>query len=193
MNYIFGCNNKDRFPSRFYGRDWETHCFNFATRLDNEGKWRNIRRMLLSMTIQPGGVFWFPDPDLEFEDGLPCQLFESVMRHDLTISQPALTEDSACSHHQLICQKHNDPRPVDFSEIMCPLFSYAALQRNLWTFDLNYSGFGIDYLWGRKEKCTVLDWLTVRHPSSPGYHNTAVKIGFPDPRRELAEVQRLYL
>ena len=192
MNYLLCCHNESRLPDRFYG-DWRTLVFNFAENLANEGKWRNVRSMVLGLPTAPGDLFWFPDPDLEFAPTLPERLFEVARERGIDLCQPAVSRDSICSHPHLFARPDDYPRQVDFCEIMCPLFSLAALKRNLWTFGLNYSGFGIDYLWGRKETCYVIDWLEVRHPSSPGYHNTARKAGFPDPNRECEEVRRLYL
>ena len=193
MNYLLCCHNESRLPDRFYG-DWRTVVFNYATDLANEGKWRNIRRMLLELRqTTPNSMFWCPDPDLEFAPTLPAQLFEAAREYKLDLCQPAVTRDSVCSHPHLFARPHAGPRRVDFCEIMMPLFSISSIRRNLWTFGLNYSGFGIDYLWGKKEPCFVLDWLEVRHPSSPGYHNTARKAGFPDPNRECEEIRRLYL
>lgn len=201
MNYIVACHDEDRLPNRFYGPDWKTVCFNFARELSNAGKWKNIHRLLrvdLLMpigTLGPDDYFWFPDPDLEFDDSLPKHLFDMGREYlGLDIYQPGLRAGSVASHPELIARTgQSAARRVEFCEIMCPCFSWAGLKRNLWTFDLNYSGFGIDLLWGKKETCYVLDWLEVYHPSSPGYGVTAKKAGFPDPMRELEEVRRLYL
>ena len=195
MNYIFLCHQSNVAPDRFYTKAHLTRVFNYRSRLDNAGKWKNIHRWLSGQeSFHSGDLFWFPDPDLLFDEKMPDQLFENAALWELDLCQPAVTSDSVCSHPHLFSKPDTfEPRPAPFCEIMCPLFSYDALKRNLWTFDLNYSGFGIDLLWGTKEKCHVLDWLTVRHPSSPGYHNTAKAAGFPDPNRELEEVKRLYL
>lgn len=193
MNYLFGCHEWDGLPDRFYGHDWKTICFNFKRELANAGKWKNLRRMILGMDFSNDDLFWFPDPDLVFAKDMPAKLFETMRIHKVELGQPSLSIGSICSHPHLFFQCQNEPRKVPFVEIMMPCFSYKALQRNLWTFDLNYSGFGIDYIWGKNEDCFVFDNLLVSHPSSNGYHNTARKAGLPDPNREMDEIKRLYL
>jgi len=195
MNYIFICHDLPELPRRFYPHNVAVNEFRFDVELSNAGKWKNIYAMLLrSGPYAEGSFFWFPDPDLEFTADLPAKLFTEMRERGLDLAQPSVTADSICHWKELFHREHGDvSRLVPHCEIMMPCFSLAALRRNLWTFDLNYSGFGIDLLWGKREECYVLDWLQVRHPSSPDYTNTARKHGFPDPNRELAEIKRLYL
>lgn len=198
MNHIFLSAPFDEAPARFYPRYCTTTVFNYRTSFKGEGKWRNIYRMLQDWPTNIVGepydeqYFWFPDPDLEFDSSLPGELFRMARENKLDLCQPSLTLDSYASH-PFLKNAGRGLRAVPHIEIGMPCFSFAALQRNYWTFNLNYSGFGIDLLWGQKEKCWVIDELQVRHPSSPGYENTCKIWGLPDPHRELEEVRRLYL
>lgn len=199
MNHVILCYDRDLAPARFYSPNWETRVFNFARDIRNEGKWRNIRTVLAEMAsgIREGDYFWFPDPDLEFEEGMPSALFSEMHLNGLDLAQPAVAPGGYCSHRHLEQQPQQEgwktPRKVGFVEIMCPCFSLAALRRNLWTFGLNFSGFGIDcHIWPQNDQAYVLDHLVVIHRSSPGYRNTARKAGLPDPGREAEEVKRQY-
>lgn len=194
MNYIFDCHDSDLLPGRFYGAGWKTCTYNYARNF-TIGKLKAIRTELLKENgrFSDDDYFWFPDPDHEFESGFPGILFDAARALNLHLCAPAYTANSDCSHTHLKTNGQTSPRRVDFIDLGCPMFSYAALRRNLWTFDLNYSGWGVDFLWGKKEKCFVLDWLTVNHPGPTAWETTAAKLGFPDPHKELAEVRRLYL
>jgi hypothetical protein len=87
-------------------------------------------------------------------------------------------------------------RFVTMVELMAPIFSNGALRSCIHTFDLNQSGYGIDYAWtklvdGPLTKIAVIDRVAVRHtrPTGNSYdlkaaidegYETSDKFGFLD-------------
>jgi hypothetical protein len=176
---------------------FKTECLNYGKeeiylahdyRKINKGKFKNIYYYFADNpnTINKYDYFWFPDPDLEFVkiDGM----MDFVKENNLDLCQPALSMDSTASHSFLKTQ-HKGTRQVPFVEGQCPIFSKKALQKNLWTFDLNWSSFGIDLLWGKQNDCYVLDDFIVKHPAGPRYPEKIKGLGFPDPFEELADIK----
>jgi hypothetical protein len=153
----------------------------------NKGKFKNIYRFIASnpFMMNEFDYYWFPDPDLELVNS---NMMDFIKLNNLDLCQPSLTKDSEASHSFLITQG-NGIRKVPFVEGQCPIFSRKALQKNLWTFDLNWSSFGIDLLWGKDNECFVLDDFTVRHPHGPRYREKIKGLGFPDPMQELGEIK----
>jgi hypothetical protein len=154
----------------------------------NKGKFKNIYHYITNdqSLIDSFDCFWFPDPDLEFVniDGM----MDFIKANDLDLCQPALSQDSTASHSFLKTQ-NKGIRKVSFVEGQCPIFSRKALQKNIWTFDLNWSSFGIDLLWGKNNDCFVLDDFIVKHPAGPRYPEKIKGLGFPDPFEELADIK----
>lgn len=158
------------------------------------GKWPNILEVLkrTGLRYRPNDYFWFPDPDLEFEPGTIDKIFNLARTHALDLCQPALTSDSNTAHAHLYQQPSEvAPRKVPFVEVMCPVFSVECLSRNAWTFDLSHSGYGLDFIWGKKEDCFVLDNVTVKHAAIGDFHSVARKYGLPQPTEEMERLRRL--
>ena len=112
-------------------------------------------------------AFAFIDDDLPFTTAELNCLFVAGMAWNLQLYQPALTKDSACSHPHLMEMVDRYPyyRRVPFVEVMCPFFSRAALEKCLWSFELNQSGWGLDcYIWPKLVEAHVLDSITIKHP-----------------------------
>ena len=76
---------------------------------------------------------------------------------------------------------------------MCPCFSRDALKKCFWTFDLNHSGYGIDYLWAMWGETYVTDLFWITHPRPVRFKEEAKKRGWPEPKEELKEIQEKYL
>lgn len=162
----------------------------------NEGKWKNnyryINKCFSDKKIDNDGLFFFPDPDLEMPVDEINKFLNYAREHRWEICQPSLTQDSFCTYDRLKSKPNIDFRP-SFVELMCPCFSTKGLSKALWTFNLNYSGYGLDLLWEKLLNGYVADKFQIRHPREPNYRKTAAKAGFPDPKKELREIKRLYL
>lgn len=164
---------------------------NTTYRTINEGKWRNILHYLKTFeALNQYDLFWFPDPDIRMTPAAVRAFLAIVKEEGTQIAQPALTEDSICSHDHLRHEATPDPlRAVDFVEVMAPAFHRGALARKAWTFGLTASGYGIDILWGQ---AIVVDAIQMKHPGLPTFETKAAAMGFPDPNQEGKEVLGVY-
>jgi len=170
-----------------------THIHNYQ--LLNCGKWKNIYHLItnrLSFTNPQECYFFFPDPDIQININDINQLFSIARYNNLEISQPSLSHISKCSH-PFLKNKGTGLRQEKFCEIMMPLFSYNALLKNIWTFNLTYSGYGIDYIWGLNNKCTIIDSIQAIHKENPHYEYTSSQWGFSSPTQELLMIINYYL
>ena len=158
------------------------------------GKWKNIKNFFEKYGIGKYEYFWFPDPDLEIDVDSINRLFKIAEHHQLDLCQPALTHDSFHSHDFLLQQRSgNLLRPVKIVEIMCPCFSRSALEKLIWTFDLSFSGYGLDFLWAKYIQGYVIDDIIVKHPRPQNFHYRAQLAGFPNPDDELTIIKQKYL
>lgn len=170
------------------GRNWHDYSS------ENNGKWKNIFRYL---DMNPDCLsrydyFWFPDPDLVMSIKQINKFLDFVEKLHFDLYQPSLTRDSFISYPFTRHRADMIYHKVDFVEIMCPLFKREALLKNLWTFDLTSSGYGIDcFLWGRDNNCCVVHKYQIRHPRKPNYKQTAMAAGFPDIDEEFEKVREL--
>lgn len=113
--------------------------------------------------------FAFLDDDLEISTDELNRLFVFGDALGFDLYQPALTADSACSWPHLIqpiqflgCDIY---REVPMVEVMCPFFSRLALEKCLWSFELNQSAWGLDVcIWPKLVRRHVIDAITIRHP-----------------------------
>jgi hypothetical protein len=161
----------------------------------NSGKWKNIKSILVKFGFGKYEYFWFPDCDLEIEVEAINRLFKIAEHNQLELCQPALTHDSFYSHDFLCFTPSRDQiyRPVKMVEIMCPCFPRFTLGKLLWTFDLSFSGYGLDHLWAKYVQGYVIDAVTVKHPRPQNFHNRAKLAGFPNPDDELKMIREKYL
>jgi hypothetical protein len=160
----------------------------------NKGKWNNIKNVIVNPScdyLDKYKTFWFPDPDIECTFKI-SELFDFVNKHNLDICQPSLTRDSISSHGASKHMEHSLYRK-DFVEIMCPCFSRNALVKNMWTFGLTYSGYGIDLIWSNENQTFVIDGFQVRHAETPHFEKSAHLNGWPNPVCELRNVKREFL
>lgn len=172
----------------------------FARRLANtgkdcymvrSGKWKNIRAYFYEIGFGGYDYFWFPDPDLLIDVKSINALFKIAREYQLSLCQPAVTRDSYEHWVFLKQQVGGSLREVPMVEIMCPCFCVMALKQVLWTFDLSYSGYGLDFLWAQWLQGYVIDAIAVRHPRPANFHMRAKEKGFPDPTTELNAIKRL--
>jgi hypothetical protein len=151
---------------------------------------------LLGSSLSQYDFLWFPDDDIAAEAPQINTLFQVARDYQLAICQPAIGCGDV-SFEALRAQPDYVLRYSRFVEIMCPLFSRAALQRALPTFKLNVSAWGIDWLWASMfgpEELAVIDAAPVHHTrplSSGGVHRRLAALGV-DPREELRQVMETY-
>lgn len=111
---------------------------------------------------------WLPDDDVETSFSAINSMFEAMRRHHLAMAQPALSEDSFVSHDITRARPHLELRWTSFVEVMCPLFSRAAFERVVPTFEGAVTGWGLDFVWpallGRpRNAIAILDSVVVKH------------------------------
>jgi len=90
--------------------------------------------------------FFVPDDDILMDAVNISKLFSVMQEQKLEIAQPALS-DSYYTYEHTIKSKFTLLRYSNFVEMMTPCFSREALQKILFTFNENNSGWGIEYHW----------------------------------------------
>jgi hypothetical protein len=86
---------------------------------------------------------WLPDDDIATTAGDIDRLFEIVRQYQLSIAQPAIATGDV-SYQSLRPRLNLLLRYTRFAEVMCPIFSGAALAAVRPTFRETVSGWGID-------------------------------------------------
>lgn len=189
-NYDLVLLNWGKHPLNIF-ESYEPGIDEFHICVGNNGPLKNIYRYFVENGLGEYDLYWFPDDDLEFT--LQNEYLDFVGNVGLALSQPSMTLDSYENHDFLFHRDGQRFRTVPFVEIMCPCFSRAALERNLWTFNLNYSGYGIDMLWAKTEQPIVVDLFQIRHGRPQQMAAVAEKVGWPDPHDELEIIREGYL
>lgn len=130
-------------------------------------KYHNIKRLLDSTHILDDyNYIWLPDWDLSFDCLDLNILFNIAEEYDLDLCQPSLSSDSYMSWNITQHNPNSKIRMTNFVEVMCPLFKTSFLKEILWTFDLNYSSWGLDFLWAslsKKNKIGIIDLMIIKH------------------------------
>jgi len=119
---------------------------------------------------------WLPDDDLAVSRRAINRLFSICRRNHLDLAQPALDDASHVSH----AITRRDPRFAlrftNFVEVMCPVFSSAALAACLDTFPTTVTSWGLDVVWpslvgAGGTRIAIVDAVTVTHtrPVGGGY------------------------
>ena len=135
---------------------------------------------------------WIPDDDIAADLGRVNRLFEFAREYRLEICQPAISRGDV-SYRALLARPEFLLRYSRFAEIMCPLFSRAALARAVPIFNANRSAWGIDWVWSSwfgPEEIAVIDACPVEHMRpirSGGVHTQLQSMGV-DPMRDLTEI-----
>lgn len=110
---------------------------------------------------------WLPDPDISVMPGDIDRMFRMARDLGLELCQPCLTPNSFASFRTMVHDPNYTFRRTNFVEVMCPLFSRAALDRCLHTFSRTRSTWGIDILWplvlGDRARIGILDAVQVDH------------------------------
>lgn len=116
---------------------------------------------------------WLPDDDLQISRREINRLFMICQRHGLQLAQPSLVPTSFVNHAMTAQHPEYALRYTNFVEVMCPLFSNAALRLCLPSFNASISGFGLDHIWPRllgmvHSHMAIIDDVAVAHTRPMG-------------------------
>lgn len=111
--------------------------------------------------------FFFPDDDIRMDAAIINTLFEDMRRYRLQIAQPALRLSYYTWRHTLkdrYCKLHY----TNFVEMMIPCFSREALDKVLFTFNENETGWGTETHWpvlinASQRDMAIIDEVSVVH------------------------------
>ncbi|WP_162272805.1 DUF707 domain-containing protein [Nocardia lijiangensis] len=177
----------------YFGDDPHRYRTGDVLRLDRKGpKWPALHHVLtvdLAESIDDYDYIWLPDDDLATDTAAVNAIFEYAARYRLSLSQPALTEDSYYTHEITLVDRRFDLRYTNFVEIMAPCFRREFLLRCLPTFDATQTGWGLDFHWPRfvpdTSSIAIVDAVTVRHTRPVGGPNlTAARAAGVNPWTE---------
>lgn len=157
-------------------------------------KFRLIRWALDRIDVDRHDAFFFPDDDLEFAVEDVNRLFDVFEARDLSLAQPSLDAASLVSYEITRTAPGNLLRYTNFVEVMCPVFSRAALAVCVVSFELTESNWGLDVLWPRllgdpQDRIAIVDAVSVRHARPPRADYSWCSA---DPEAELEAVCRAY-
>ena len=165
----------------------------FVIDYESEGtyKYHGIKKLIEERDmLSQYDYFWFPDYDIKINDVDLRKLVKLARAGEYDLSQPSLTSDSYISWEVTKNVPNSLTRDSNFVEIMCPLFTSAFLKEMLWTFDLNYSSWGLDHLWFAMSgncKLGIIDGVQVTHSKPISSHNWIL----PNGKTPLIEMQDL--
>ena len=139
-------------------------------------KWPAIAEMFQEGLFQNYQRVWFPDNDIRTTCEDINLLFATHQLFNLSLSQPALTQDSYISHEITRVQGDSLLRYTNFVEIMMPMFSQEALEKCALSFSAPGMAWGLDYVWPKllaypSNKIAIIDRLPMCHtrPQGNGY------------------------
>jgi hypothetical protein len=120
-------------------------------------------------------IIWMPDDDLEIDTESINLLFKIHREYDLWLSHPSVAGFVA---HDIL-KKHDGSilRFTNFVEVLCPMFSLKPFLQLYHTWNLNYSSWGLDFLWPKllgypDNKIGIIDEVTVVHTRPLGQNNS---------------------
>lgn len=131
-------------------------------------KWARIHELIeeLQDKVFEYDAVWFPDDDLSADGTTINRMFQCFTEYELSLAQPALTKDSYYSHWITLRNSGLTLRYTNFVEIMAPLFSRDALKSCWPTFNRNFTGWGLDYIWPTilsGKKIAIMDKTPIWH------------------------------
>ncbi len=138
--------------------------------------------------------FWFPDWDIEITEEDLVRLVDYAKLYNLSMCQPSLSSDSFISWDITRHNPSSKVRITNFVEVMCPLFTSESLKKVMWTFSLNYSSWGLDFLWASllgDEQIGIIDSVVVKHSRSISSHEWKLPNGKKS-EEELREILEKY-
>lgn len=135
---------------------------------------------------------WFPDNDVSISTDNINQLFNIAKKEELQLCQPAMT--GYLSHPITKPSPRLLLRYTNFIEVLAPLMSVESLVILKESFRLNYSGWGLDYLWSYllgspKKKIAIIDAITMKHTKPVGNDYSRFPV---HPKKELKALLKQY-
>ena len=133
----------------------------------------------------------FADDDLRASAVTWNCLFDICAEYGLELAQPALTCDSYLGHKFTIQDGRSLLRFTNFVEMMCPIFSRAALGVCYQTFSYESEFYwGHDFVWPHllgnpRDRMAIIDAFPVTH-MRPASHNTNREAAFAEMHAMLA-------
>lgn len=111
--------------------------------------------------------FFFPDDDIQMDTATINALFDAMRYYDLKIAQPALRMSYYTWPHTLY-DKYSKLHYTNFVEMMVPCFSRKALDKVLFTFNENETGWGTETHWpllidATQRDIAIIDEVSVVH------------------------------
>ncbi|MDO4932558.1 MAG: DUF707 domain-containing protein [Prevotellaceae bacterium] len=111
--------------------------------------------------------FFFPDDDIQMDTDAINAIFQVMREYNLKIAQPALTMSYYSWEHTLH-DRYCKLRYTNFVEMMVPCFDKEALEKVLFTFNENETGWGAELHWPILINATlrdmaIIDAVTVIH------------------------------
>ena len=150
-----------------FGRDEATHYV----------KRKGFKWELVDYTIKQHGDLlarytniWCPDNDIRADTRAINRMFELFEKYALQLAQPAISAGEV-SYKALRQQAGVVLRYSPYVEVMCPLFTRAALLRLAPTLLESRSGWGLDWIWPRyfaQHEMAILDAVGVEHTGPLG-------------------------
>lgn len=99
---------------------------------------------------------WFPDDDILTNGYNINKFFEANKSAGFDVSQPALTLNSFVTYPITLRNPLCNWRQTNFVEIMLPCFSKRAVKQLSSTFNVNQSGWGLEWVW--QNICAKKGW-----------------------------------
>lgn len=139
---------------------------------------------------------WCPDNDIAADTASVNRLFALFEQYNLQLAQPAVAAGDV-SYQTLRQRPGVILRYTPYVEVMCPLFTHAALLRVAPTFGENRSGWGLDWIWPRlfpPNALGIIDAVGVAHtgPLFCGEHYQKLAALGIDPQQDFQRVIRKY-
>lgn len=150
-------------------------------------KWQLVKWFIESnkQFVSKYKYVWFPCDDILLDTKSINRLFKMAEQYDLYLCQPALKPKNY-SHQITLPVENCLMRYTNFVEIMAPLFSIETLMKLWWTFNLNLSGWGFDYLWPHllrypEDKIAIIDDIVMEHTKPQGGTYSEKRFPIPPP------------
>ncbi|WP_345497991.1 DUF707 domain-containing protein [Nocardia callitridis] len=131
-------------------------------------KWPALGRLAQNMadTIEQYDYIWIPNNDLMTDMASINTMFDICAEYELSLAQPALTEDSYVVHEITRVNRGQVLRYTNYVETMAPCFSGEFLSRCVPDLVATVTGLGLESLWPTmlgEDDIAVIDAATVRN------------------------------
>jgi hypothetical protein len=139
------------------------------------GKWDGLYKTLIDVPLDTYDFIWLPDDDIAASTNDVEAIFNAARHYNLSVCQPALSDDSYYSHFLVLACDSFRIRYTNYVEIMAPCLRADTLKKMLPLFSGTMSGFGFDHVWCRLQQendktAAILDEIAVKHTRPVGQH-----------------------